>query len=187
MSLFYKYKPYFLIIGISIILGIIRWSILDRDFPLFSKPQIIFNEFISYQEFKSIVDNNSHPIIDARDYLSYNEEHIENSINIDIELLYELDEKMFKNINDIINLYGYSDNIIQINNIEENYKVADSKNDNQKIIVYCWNPKCDRAEELISILIDTSEYFGQFGKYFTKSDFSIYRGGWDEWDSIQKK
>ena len=42
----------------------------------------------------------------------------------------------------------------------------------------------ERAEELINILLDTSDYYGGFGKYFNQSSFSIYKGGWEEWDSI---
>ena len=67
-----------------------------------------------------------------------------------------------------------NDNYIKINDLEETYEVIDLNGDNQKVIVYCWNPACDRAEDLINILIDTSEYFGQFGKYFSKTDFSLY-------------
>ncbi len=158
---------------------------MDRNFPLISEPKIVFDEFISYKDFKDIVNNKSYPIIDARDFSSYNEGHIDNAYNVDIDLLYELDEEVFNNINTIIKNHGYNDN--QINVLEDNYQIIDTNNDNQTIIVYCWSPTCDRAEELISVLIDTSDYFGQFGKYFTESDFSIYKGGWDEWDSIQKK
>tara|TARA_B110000263_G_scaffold199218_1_gene178212 strand:- start:172 stop:723 length:552 start_codon:yes stop_codon:yes gene_type:complete len=183
MSLFNIYREYLVIILISLILGIVRWSVMDYNFPLFAKPKIIFEEFILYQDFKEIVDNNSYPIIDARDFSSYDEGYIGNAYNIDIDLLYELDEEVFSNINNIINNHGYSDN--QFNILED--RVIDTHNDNQTIIVYCWNPTCDRAEDLISMLIDTSDYFGKFGKYFTKTDFSIYKGGWDEWDSIQKK
>jgi len=185
MSLFNTYREYIIILLISLILGIVRWSIMDHNFPLFSKPKIVFDEFILYQDFKNIVHNNSYPIIDARDFSSYDEGYIGNAYNVDIDLLYELDEEVFNNINNIISNHGYSDNQFDVS--EDSYRVIDTSNDNQTIIVYCWSPTCDRAEELISVLIDTSEYFGKFGKYFTKTDFSIYKGGWDEWDSIQKK
>ena len=187
MSFIKKYKYYNFIIIFSLILGMIRWSMLERNFPIFSKIEIEFDEFIVLNDFKSIVEDESFPIIDARDYSSYKEGYIGNAINIDIDLLYDLDEEMLNNINRIIVDYGYNDNYIKINDLEETYEVIDLNGDNQKVIVYCWNPACDRAEDLINILIDTSEYFGQFGKYFSKTDFSLYKGGWDEWDSIYNR
>ncbi len=187
MSFIKKYKYYNFIVILSLILGMIRWSMLERSFPLFSKIELKFNEFINLDDFKIVVEDNSYPIIDARDYSSYQDGYIGNAINVDIDLLYELDEDMLNNIQNIINYYGYMDNILKINDSEETYEVIDANDDNQRVIVYCWSPTCDRAEDLISVLIDTSEYFGQFGKYFSKSDFSIYKGGWDEWDSIYNK
>ena len=143
------------------------------------------NEFINFNDFKDVVDNNSYPIVDARDFYSYEEGFIGNAYNLDIDLIYESDEESIVNINNIIDNHGYRDNLINV--VDSKFSIVDVKNDNQKIIVYCWSPTCDRAEELISILIDTSEYFGSFGKYFKKSDFSIYKGGWEEWDSILKQ
>ena len=185
MNILTAYREYIVILLVSLTLGLLRWSILDRNFPLFSKPSVTIDEFISYKDFKNVVDNQIYPIIDARDFSSYDEGYIGNAYNIDIDLLYESDEGVFNNINNIINTYGYDDNQLQVT--EDTYRIIDIDDNNQTIIVYCWSPTCDRAEELISILIDTSDYFGKFGKYFTKTDFSIYKGGWDEWDSIQKK
>ena len=185
MTIFNTYRQYILIFSLSLLLGLIRWSILDRNFPLISKPNIIVDEFINFNDFKDVVDNNSYPIVDARDFYSYEEGFIGNAYNLDIDLIYESDEESIININNIIDNHGYRDNLINI--VDSKFSIVDVNNDNQKIIVYCWSPTCDRAEELISILIDTSEYFGSFGKYFKKSDFSIYKGGWEEWDSILKQ
>ena len=185
MKIFNTYRYYITIFSISILLGLIRWSILERNFPIFSKPKIVISEFINYSDFKFIVDNDTNPIIDARDFYSYEEGFIGNAINLDIDLIYESDEESFENINKIINKYGYRDNTVKL--LNDNFLINDTNNDNQTIIVYCWSPTCDRAEELISILIDTTDYFGGFGKFFQKTDFSIYKGGWDEWDSIQKQ
>lgn len=185
MKILNTYSHYITIFSISVLLGLIRWSILDRNFPIFSKPKIIVSEFINYSDFKRIADNGTNPIIDARDFSSYNEGFIGNAINLDIDLIYESDEESFEKINNIIDNYGYSDNSLEL--LNDHFLINDINNDNQTIIVYCWSPTCDRAEELISILIDTTEYFGGYGKFFQKTDFSIYKGGWDEWDSIQKQ
>ena len=187
MSFIKKYKYYNFIIILSLSIGVIRWSMLERSFPLFSKIELKFDEFINLDDFKIVVEDSSYPIIDARDYSSYQDGYIGNAINVDIDLLYELDEDMLNNIQNIINNYGYSDNVLKIDDLQEVYEIIDTNEDNQKVIVYCWSPTCDRAEDLISVLIDTSEYFGQFGKYFSKNDFSIYKGGWDEWDSIYNR
>ena len=185
MSLIKNYQDYIIILFISLILGLVRWAVLDKNFPLISKSEIIFSDFISYQDFTQIVSDGSFPIIDARDFESYNEGFITNAYNIDLDLLYEADEETLDRIKYIINQYGYSDNQLHI--LEDDYQIKDIKDDNKNIIVYCWSPTCDRAEELVSLLIDTSDYYGQFGKYFKQSDFSIYKGGWEEWDSIQNK
>ena len=174
MSFITQYQKYFIIIIISCILGLIRWAILDKDFPLMSlsknqlktiqiKSQNFF-EKIDFELIEQIVSSNSFPIIDARDFESYHNGHIGLAYNIDSELLIQSDEEeleKFKTlITDIIN------------------------KGNRNIIVYCWNTDCDRAEYLKAFLIDTSEYYGSFGTYFNESDILIYENGWDEWDSI---
>ena len=143
-----KYQKYFIIITISCIIGLIRWVFLDLNFPLFTlsnnqlkslelkevvtdnsenKSQYSF-EKIDFDFIKKIVSNNDFSIIDARDFESYNECHIGMAYNIDSELLMEGDEEEKEKFNtvttDIIN------------------------KGNKKIILYCWNLDCDRAEYL---------------------------------------
>ena len=185
MALIKKHQAYLTIVFICLILGLARWAVLDRKFPLFSKPQIILDDFIIYQDFKQIISDESFPVIDARDFESYTEGFIGNAYNVDLDLLYDQDEETLSRIEYIINKYGYGDNKLQISG--DSYNVKDVKSNDKTIIVYCWSPTCDRAEELVSILLDTSDYYGQFGKYFNQSNFSIYKGGWEEWDSIENK
>ena len=100
MSLSNKYINHIVIIILSIIFSIIRWSLLDREFPLigisqlqakaikikeFSKQELTHS--IKYTFVKEIAENNIYPIIDARDFDSYNEGHIDNAINIDAFLI----------------------------------------------------------------------------------------------------
>jgi len=87
MTIFNTYRQYILIFSLSLLLGLIRWSILDRNFPLISKPNIIVDEFINFNDFKDVVDNNSYPIVDARDFYSYEEGFIGNAYNLDIDLI----------------------------------------------------------------------------------------------------
>ena len=177
-----KYQKYFIIIFISAFLGLIRWAFLDKKFPLIPDQKITLDAFVSYQEISKIVKNRSLPIVDARDFESYSEGFIGDAYNLDIDLLYESDQEMIDKIQYIINQYGYADNKIEISG--DNYIINDVNYDDKIIIVYCWSPTCDRAEELINILLDTTNYYGGFGKYFNQSNFSIYKGGWEEWDSI---
>ena len=114
MSFIKKYKYYNFIVILSLTLGMIRWSMLERSFPLFSKIELKFDEFINLDDFKIVVEDSSYPIIDARDYSSYQDGYIGNAINVDIDLLYELDKDMLDNIQNIINDYGYSDNVLKI-------------------------------------------------------------------------
>jgi len=78
MSFITQYQKYFIIIIISSILGLIRWAVLDKDFPLMSlsknqlktiqiKSQNFF-EKIDFELIEQIVSSNSFPIIDARDF-----------------------------------------------------------------------------------------------------------------------
>ena len=182
MNFIKKYQKYFILIFLSVIIGLFRWAFLGKEYTLLSKPKIILEAFVDFEKMRAIVEQKSFPIIDARDINSFNEGHISNAFNIDIDYLYEGDEELIKSIINIISEYGYSDNkvIIQGNK----FYVEDINNNDQQIIVYCWSPSCDRAEEVISMLLDTSEYFGSFGKYFSKNNFSIYSGGWDEWEEL---
>ena len=182
MNFIKKYQKYFTLILLSIIIGLFRWVFLGNEYTLLSKPKIILEAFVDFQKMKGIVEQKLFPIIDARDIESFNEGHIENAINIDIDYLYDNDKELMSNINNMISKYGYLDNKIIID--DDSFYIKDINNDNQQIVVYCWSPSCDRAEEVISLLLDTSEYFGSFGKYLSKNNFSIYRGGWDEWDSL---
>ena len=168
---------YIFIIIFSVILGLARWSFLDKDFPLFglsdsqlkaikikeiSENQI--SEIIDLKLMQKIVIDNLFPILDARDLDSYNDGHINSAHNIDSELVIEGDEdeiERFKNIiSDIVN-QGH-----------------------ETIVIYCWNPDCDRAEYLKAILLDDSGYYGSFNYKFTESDILIYEQGWDEWSLI---
>ena len=195
MTFIKQYNKYFIIIIISCALGLVRWFFLDKDLPLFtlSENQLkaldlsksvknnnssllekdSIQEFsydnnkikqINFDIIKQIAFENSLPIIDARDLESYNEGHIGLAYNIDSELLIEGDEQeliKFKSIvSDIIN-QGH-----------------------KNIVVYCWNPDCDRAEYLKAILLDESGYYGSFNEYFDESNILIYEEGWDEWDLL---
>ena len=162
MNLSSKYINHIVIIILSIIFSIIRWSLLDREFPLIGISQlqakaIKIKEFskeeltnsIKYTFVKEIAENNIYPIIDARDFDSYNEGHIDNAINIDAFLIIEDgDEKEIDKLNNFLN-----------------------SNSSNNLIIYCWNPECDRAEYLYSYLIDLG----------SKLKVSIYEDGWDDW------
>ena len=165
MNFIIKYKNYFLITLISLAFGLARWSFLDREFPLIgwsdlqnkamrikelSKQNI--GSSINLELMQKIVSDKVFPILDARDAESFNEGHIDNAINFDSELLMDGDEgKLDK-------LYKFVQNL-----------------STDRIIVYCWNPDCDRAEILRAFLID-------FG--ISESNISIYENGWDEWSSF---
>ena len=195
MTFIKQYNKYFIIIIISCALGLVRWFFLDKDLPLFtlSENQLKALELsksvknnnssllekdsiqvfsydnnkikqINFDIIKQIAFENSLPIIDARDLESYNEGHIGLAYNIDSELLIEGDEQeliKFKSIvSDIIN-QGH-----------------------KNIVVYCWNPDCDRAEYLKAILLDESGYYGSFNENFNESNILIYEEGWDEWNLL---
>ena len=195
MTFIKQYNKYFIIIIISCALGLVRWFFLDKDLPLFtlSENQLKALELsksvknnnssllekdsiqvfsydnnkikqINFDMIKQIAFENSLPIIDARDLESYNEGHIGLAYNIDSELLIEGDEQeliKFKSIvSDIIN-QGH-----------------------KNIVVYCWNPDCDRAEYLKAILLDESGYYGSFNENFNESNILIYEEGWDEWNLL---
>ena len=170
MDFITKYQQYFIIIVISLILGLIRWSFLDKDFPLIglSENQIksirikqlsknIDSGSIDFSLMKKIVSDKVFPIIDARDIDSYNEGFIGDAINIDALLLIE---------------DGDADETNKL------YQFLNSFSSN-RIILYCWNPDCDRAEFLRAFLIDSD--------LMLESDISIYEGGWEEWDSLYKE
>ena len=95
-----KYKNYFIIILISLILGLGRWLFLNKDFPLFDSSDIQkkamriknlskenIGSSIDFELMKEIVSDKIFPILDARDIESYNEGHITGAINFDSELL----------------------------------------------------------------------------------------------------
>ena len=167
MSLSTKYTNHIVIIILSIVFSIVRWTLMDKEFPLFgiSKLQakaIKIKELsnkelthsIKYSFIKDIAENNIYPIIDARDFDSYNEGHIDNAINIDAFLIIDDgDEKEINKLNDFLN-----------------------SNSSNNLIIYCWNPECDRAEYLHSYLIDLG----------SKLKVSIYEDGWDDWVLMEK-
>ena len=168
MNFITKYKNYFLISLISLTFGLIRWSILDKEFPLIGwselqKKSMRIKELskqnigssIDLKLMKNIVSDQVFPILDARDIESYNEGHIDNAINFDSELLMDGDEEI------LARLHEFTENL-----------------SNERIIVYCWNPDCDRADILRVLLID-------FG--ISESNISIYENGWDEWNSYYNK
>ena len=162
MNFITKYKNYFLISLISLVFGLIRWSFLDREFPLIgwsdlqnkamrikelSKQNI--SSSINLELMKKIVSDQVFPILDARDIDSFNEGYINNAINFDSELLMDGDEETLARLHEFVQTLS-----------------------SDRIIVYCWNPDCDRAETLRAFLID-------FG--ISESNVSIYENGWDEW------
>ena len=165
MNFITKYKNYFLISLISLTFGLIRWSILDKEFPLIGwsnlqKKAMRIKELskenigssIDLKLMKKIVSDQVFPILDARDIESYNEGHIDNAINFDSELLMDGDEKKIAKLDKFIQSLS-----------------------TDRIIVYCWNPDCDRAELLRAFLIDFA---------ISESNISIYENGWDEWSTI---
>ena len=168
---------YIFIIIFSVILGLARWSFLDKDLPLIglsdtqlkaikikeiSENQI--SEIIDLKLMQKIVIDNLFPVLDARDVDSYNEGHINSAYNIDSELLIEDDEEEIEKFISIIS-----------NIVSEGH---------QTIVIYCWNPDCDRAEYLKAVLLDDSGYYGSFNDKFTEYDILIYEQGWDEWSLI---
>ena len=165
MNFITKYKNYFLISLISLVFGLIRWSFLDREFPLIGlsdlqKKAMRIKELskqnigssIGLELMKKIVSDQVFPVLDARDIESFNEGSINNAINFDSELLMDGDEEILSR------LHEFTENL-----------------SNERIIVYCWNPDCDRADILRVFLID-------FG--ILESNISIYENGWDEWSSF---
>ena len=191
---------YFKILLLSFSLGLLRWFLLDAPYPLISEEKVNRNEVIYYEtsdiqplqcsfedgcvitnpkQMKEYVLGNKYLIIDARDIDSYKEGHIGAAINIDSEALSSQEEDIIKTIEDILFSYGYIDNELQLNPNGDDI-VTDINNDNSPIIVYCWNPACPLAENVVDMLTDKI-YFGQFGNYFKKKDFFIYKGGWEEW------
>ena len=168
MNFITKYKNYFLISLISLVFGLIRWSFLDREFPLIGssalqKKAMRIKELskqnigssIGLELMKKIVSDQVFPVLDARDIESFNEGSINNAINFDSELLMNGDEEI------LARLHEFTENL-----------------SNERIIVYCWNPDCDRADILRVFLID-------FG--ISESNISIYENGWDEWSSFSNE
>ena len=164
------YQKYYIIIIISSALGFIRWAFLDKEFPLIGLSENqnraikirqlseeINSDIIDFSLMKEIVSDKVFPIIDARDIDSYNEGFIGDAINIDALLLIE---------------DGDADETNKL------YQFLNSFSSN-RIILYCWNPDCDRAEFLRAFLIDSD--------LMLESDISIYEGGWEEWDSLYKE
>jgi len=161
------FSKYLAIVLISLIFGVLRWAFLDREFPLIGLSDLqiksmkikklsddLVDSTVELSLMKEIVDGTLFPIIDARDFESYDEGHISNAINIDAYLLIEDgDEEEANKLSDFL----------------------DNLSDN-KIIIYCWNPDCDRAEFLKAFLIDSGFEF----------DIFIYEGGWDEWSLTYK-
>ena len=170
MNFITKYQEYFIIIIISLVLGLIRWSFLDKEFPLIGLSEnqnkairikqlseSIDSDIVDFSLMKKIVSDKVFSIIDARDLESYNEGSIGHAINIDALLLIEDgDENEVNKLNDFFDSFT-----------------------SERLILYCWNPDCDRAELLRAFLIDLGLISGPY--------ISIYEGGWDEWNSIQNK
>tara|TARA_B100000953_G_C17913746_1_gene388449 strand:+ start:148 stop:663 length:516 start_codon:yes stop_codon:yes gene_type:complete len=169
MNFITKYQKYYIIIIISLALGFIRWAFLDKEFPLIGLSENqnraikirqlseeINTDIIDFSLMKKIVSDKVFSIIDARDIDSYNEGFIGDAINIDALLLIEDGDE-----NETNKLYQF------FNSFSGN-----------RIILYCWNPDCDRAEFLRAFLIDSD--------LMLESNISIYEGGWEEWDSLYK-
>ena len=169
MNFITKYQKYYIIIIISSAIGFIRWTFLDKEFPLIGLSENqnraikirqlseeMNTDIIDFSLMKKIVSDKAFSIIDARDIDSYNEGFIGHAINIDALLLIEDGDE---------------------NETNKLYQFFDSFSDN-RIILYCWNPDCDRAEFLRAFLIDSD--------LMLESDISIYKGGWEEWDSLYK-
>ena len=167
MDFIKEYQNYFLIILISLIFGLARWIFLDKDFPLIGSSEIQkkairikdiskknIDLIINFELMKKIVIDQIFPVLDARDIESYNEGHINGAINFDSELLMDGDEEILDRLIKFVNTLS-----------------------SERVIIYCWNPECDRAEYLKAFLID-------FG--ISESNISIYENGWDEWSLIYK-
>ena len=169
MSFIKNYQKYIAIVVISSILGFVRWIFLDKEFPLIGLSETQSrairikqlskesnSHIINFSLMKKIIFDRVFPIIDARDKESYDEGHIGEAINIDASLLTE---------------EGDEDEINKLNNFFNSFS-------SDRIILYCWNPDCHRAENLQGFLIGED--------LVDKNIISIYSGGWDEWDSLYK-
>ena len=109
---------------------------------------------LDFSTMKTIVVNNTIPIIDARDKESYNEGHISNAIHIDATLLVEDEDEHEKNkINDFFKSFS-----------------------GDCIILYCWDYDCHLADYLV--------YFLTHNNLILESKIFIYHGGWSEWESL---
>ena len=64
MNFISTYQKYFIIIGLSILLGLFRWFLLDRNFPLIAEQQVSLDAFISFQDINRIIKTGNIPIID---------------------------------------------------------------------------------------------------------------------------
>jgi len=168
MNFITKYQNYFIIILISLIFSLVRWSFLDIEFPLIGwselqKKAMRIKELseknigsnIDFELITKIVSDQVFPILDARDIDSYNEGHITSAINFDSELLIDGDEEVADKLSEFLDTLS-----------------------SDRIIVYCWNPECDRAEYLRAFLIDLGT---------PETNISIYEAGWDEWNSFDNK
>ncbi len=113
MNFITKYKNYFLISLISLVFGLIRWSFLDREFPLIGlsdlqKKAMRIKELskqnigssIGLELMKKIVSDQVFPVLDARDIESFNEGSINNAINFDSELLMDGDEEILARLHE---------------------------------------------------------------------------------------
>ena len=158
---------YIVIIIFSVTVGLVRWSFLDREFPLIGLSDLQIksmkikelskrsvNSTIDFLSMQEIVANKLFSIIDARDIESYSEGYIETAINIDSYLLIEDGDEI-----EADKIYSFLDTL-----------------NSEKIVIYCWNPDCDRAEFLKAFLIDSG--------FMLESNILIYEGGWDEWQLI---
>ena len=187
MNFITKYQKYCIIVVISFVLGLSRWIFLDKDFPLWglsdtqnqrikiqklieetssSKTEInqSFNlndldlsPSIDFETMQKIVSNQALPIIDARDLESFNEGHIKGAFSTDIELIFDGDEDEDKKLKDFISTLDKT----------------------KPIVLYCWDPNCDKAEYLEVYLMDAD--------LFPKSHIIIYKGGWDEWEQMNNE
>ncbi|MBS57026.1 MAG: hypothetical protein CMP16_04035 [Rickettsiales bacterium] len=170
MNFVLKYQKYFIILLLSLVLGLIRWSFLEKDFPLLGLSDLqirairikelsqkTVDSSIDFKLMKEIVSNKAFPIIDARDTESYNEGYIGDAINIDSYLLIENEDEI-----ELGKFYNFLDTL-----------------SSNRIVIYCWNPDCDRADFLKAFLIDS--------KILLEDNIFLYEGGWDEWHSYYEE
>ena len=202
-------KQVLVIIFISLMLSIARYCLLNEDYDLIKKSNLkeienninyaevdslnryihsnVSPQLVDKKLVKLLFDNNLVTFIDARDPESYNDQHIEGSINLpydyiddiinkyELKFLLELNENFVESIfiedNDPF-IFGFKNNDIFITtNQNFNLNKGEIKSHETAFLIYCSGKGCSLSEDL-------GVYF--FEELNMKKIF-IYEGGMPEW------